>query len=328
MIKLKYIFLVVAILSAVFYYSCDDAGFIMDPNIRGNASLSPGNLEPLELGVYELWLALDTNAVRTWYSLGRFNMNASGEMIDPTTGNAATFRFPGDTNQLNQSKVALLTFETDGDPNPSNYRIMSGSLTVTSTEISGDLKISGVDALGNVGAVILGEGGSPAIGDYILRSPTTTSADCFKGLWFCDTLGASHFTAGLDLPPTPLGWIYGGWVERNTDHTYYPTGVFSSFNSRDNDAAGPCLPPGSGYDKPGQDFVTGCSPGGIDLNNGNYGVYITIEPVGAGLTKPFFFRIFQRLQIQSSLHCGERDVYLQSLAVTDSIPKAHIVIAN
>jgi len=321
MVKFKYLLLVLAAFSIIVYYGCDDAGNVIVLNPKGTIGFSQTNLQTLSSGNFELWLALDTNAVRTWYSLGRFNINSAGQMVD-LSGNAMSFKYNGDTNRLGLSTVALVTYETDSDPNPSPYGIMSGTLTIGDT-IRGDLLISGSDALGGLGATLLN---SPNyIGDYVLSSPTTNQAQCFKGLWFCDSVGASHFIPGLDLPGGSH-WKYEGWVVDVQNTIYYSTGKFTSFNSADQDGPGTatCNGPNPPFNKPGQEFVTGCS--GANLNNGNFGVFITLQPEVLSGT-PFFIKLFLRDVIQT-LQCGERDVYFRSLGYEGKLPSAHITIAN
>src|SRR4030095_10067249 len=262
MVKFKYLLLVLAVFIIVVYYGCDDAGNVIVVNPKGTIGFSQTNLQTLSSGNFELWLALDTNSVRTWYSLGRFNINTAGQMVD-LSGNAMSFKYNGDTNKLNQSTVALVTWETDSDPNPSPWGIMSGTVNIGDT-IRGDLLISGANALGSLGATFLS---SPHyIGDYVLNSPTTNNSECYKGLWFCDGAGASHFISGLDISGR---WKYEGWVVDNTLNTYYSTGKFQSFMGTDEDGPGPCPGTSAPFSKPGQEFVTGC-PSGISLNNGNY----------------------------------------------------------
>ena len=234
---------------------------------------------------------------------------------------------------LDESKDVLVTFEVDNDLSPSNYRIMSGIVTVSPDSITSDLNISGDEALGIVGRILLGgifppPDTLPAYGDYILGSPPTNEAQCLKGLWMCDVTGTTHFTPGLDLPGS-LGWKYQGWVVNNAAQTFTPTGKFMSFNGPDEDGPGPCAqnpPINQPYNKPGQEFAAGC-PNGDILNNGNYGFFITLEPNNVTLTKPFFIKLFFRDVIQLNT-CGQSDVYFRASARDDLLPKAHIKVFN
>ena len=157
MSKIKLLFFILAVTGSIYYYGCDDSGIVTDPEPKGGVSFSPSNLKTLETGAFELWLSLvDSNNIRTWYSLGQFNISSTGSMVD-LGGASMKFKFQGDTNLLDQSKDILLTFEVDNDLSPSNYRIMSGIVSVSPDSITGDMKISGVEALGNIGRLLLGD---------------------------------------------------------------------------------------------------------------------------------------------------------------------------
>jgi hypothetical protein len=326
MSKIKLLFFILAVTGSIYYYGCDDSGIVTDPEPKGGVSFSPTNLKTLETGAFELWLSLvDSNNIRTWYSLGQFNISSTGSMVD-LGGAAMKFKFQGDTNLLDQSKDVLLTFEVDNDLSPSNYRIMSGIVSVSPDSIIGDMKISGDEALGNLGRLLLGDSAAPAAaGDYILGSPTTNNVECLKGLWLCDDNGVSHFTPGLDLTGS-LAWKYQGWVVNNSTQQYSPTGKFSSFESADEDGPGLCAGSSPAYNKPGQEFAAGC-PNGDILNNGNYGFFITLEPNGVTLTRPFFLKLFFREVIQLG-YCGQRDIYFRPSAIDGLLPKGHIRIIN
>jgi len=168
---------------------------------------------------------------RDWFSAGRFNITASGQIIGEN-GDSVTLKFTGDTNRLNLSAHALVTLEKDNDGAPSPYRIMSGPLTISSDSIYGGLNMAGAEALGNVGTVLGASGPPYASGDYILNSPTTNNTECLKGLWFCDNTGTSHFTPGLTIGG---GWKYQAWVVNNQTQTFYSLGRFNNFNVPDED---------------------------------------------------------------------------------------------
>ena len=188
------------------------------------------------------------------------------------------------------------------------------------------MNMAGAEALGNVGTV-LGANGAPfAVGDYILNSPTTNNTECLKGLWFCDNTGTSQFTAGLTIGG---GWVYEGWVVNYQTQAFISLGRFNDFYSADSDGPGSCAGSGNAFNKPGQEFAAGCPPNTSVLNNGNFGVFITLEPTGESgqdLQSPFFLKLFRREVIQSSLQCGVRDTYFESMAFRDLLPKGYIRI--
>lgn len=325
--NLKLIFFTIALSASIYYYGCDDSGLVIDPEPKGGVLFSQANLKTLETGQFELWLSLvDSGNVRTWYTLGRFNISSNGTLVDPG-GAAVKFKFPGDTNLLYQAKDVLVTYEVDSDLLPSSYRIMSGVVTASADSFTCDLKISGAEALGSVGSVLLGENiPNPAFGWYYLGSPTTNEAECLKGLWLCDPNGASNFTPGLDIPGS-LSWKYQGWVKNNVTQQSVPTGKFASFYGPDQDGPGQCAGTlDTAYSKPGQEFAAGCPTGEL-LNNGIYGFFITLEPDNVTLTSPFFFKLF-RSDVIPGITCSNPDFYFRSMARDDLVPRAHIRIFN
>ena len=132
--KYKSIILLLAILLSLIYFACDDSGFV-NTSPTGLISFAPKNLKQLNPnvdGVYELWLKLDSSGTITYYSLGRFNIDGNGGVVD-TAGNPMTFRYQGDTNKLYQAKTCLLTVEPRGDNNsePSSAVLISGNTSVS-----------------------------------------------------------------------------------------------------------------------------------------------------------------------------------------------------
>lgn len=325
--KYKYLILVLAILANVFYMGCDDSGIVKPNNVRGTISFTQTNLKPLTTGMYELWLSLmDSTTGRQWYTLGQFNVNSSGFMVN-ANGEAVEFKYQGDTNMLNNSQDILVTYEIDNDFVPSNYRIMSGLLNVTADTITANLNIGGGEAFGNVGNILAGISVSPATGGYTLCSPTTGNAECTKGLWLSDSSGNSVFTSGLDMPGH-LGWKYQAWAVRLSTGDNFKIGYFTSFDNADEDGPGPCPGPNPAFNKPGQEFLTGCPSGDI-LNSGDFGFFITIEPDGVSLSQPFPFRIFYRPGgIVPSLACRVRDPFLKNVALDDAYPRGKVKIYN
>ncbi len=339
---LSYVLVILVTVGSVIYYGCDDAGIIPTPHPSGNITLKPSNLKPLNQGVdgwYHLWIALDTASQREWFSAGAFNISSGGTLVD-LSGAPTTLRFTGDTNRLTQSAHALITIEKDIVFAPGSLRLISGPLSIASDSIYGSMKMSGLEAFDSMGVRLIGDDNncpttSPnnyATGYYILQSPTTSNADCLKGLWFSDISGNSGFTPGLNVP-IALGWTYEAWVVQNSTQTFHSLGRFTSFNQADSDGPGSC-PGASPVDPfnsvPGQEYAAGCS-NNSNLNNGDYGVFITIEPInesGTSLNSPFPVKLFSREVIQSSLNCGVLDWYFRSLSKDCLMPYALVKIAH
>jgi hypothetical protein len=290
-------------------------------------------MDPNVDGVFQLWIALDTASTREWFSAGRFNITPSGGIIG-TDGNSVVFTFSGDTNKLHLAAHALVTLEKDNDLVPSVYRIMSGPLTVYADSITGALTLAGGEALGNVGVVLgalLGPNDTNyAKGYYILNSPTTSNAECLRGLWFRDDQGNS-MTPNLNLPGGS-GWKYQAWLYNIQSQQYYSMGRFRNFNAADEDGAGPCAGPDPGYDVPGQDWIITnppVCPAISNLNNGTYRPFISLEPFdesGTALSQPFFLRLFDRESQIPNLLCGQRDPFFRSMTHDAKVPRATIRI--
>jgi hypothetical protein len=331
--SLKYFIFAILVFSGIYFYSCDDAGQIPTNMPKGQVSFGQNNLKPLDQtadGVYQLWIALDTANQREWFSAGRFNVTSQGGLV-AEGGGTLTLNFSGDTNRLHLASHSLVTLEKDNDGAPSPYRIISGPLTISGDKITGDLKMSGAEALGNLG-ITLGAAGPPYASEYILNSPTTNNANCLQGLWFCDTAGVSHFNQGNPGGAGALtitgGWVYQAWLINNQTQGLLSIGRFTNFTGPDGDGAGPCAGTGPSFSKPGQDWINAasCPPGVSNLNNGTYGVFITMEPATNDDAAPFFLKLFKRDVIQSSLHCGERDIFFQSMAALGLLPSGSITI--
>ncbi|MGH2574472.1 MAG: hypothetical protein ACRDFC_02100 [Ignavibacteria bacterium] len=326
--KYKYIVISLLIFIPLIYNSCDDAGITeLAFHRAGDVTLTQSNLKPLNPtvdGVYEAWIKLDTLGGQ-WYSLGRFNISLNGTIID-LSGNAMTFTFMGDTNQLHLAIAAMITVETSaftGQPGP--LHLISGSLDTTADSAYGNLNLGGADALGSVGQTLIGGAQGCPHGKYILRTPSNNNVECLKGIWFCDTLGNAHLPAGLGLSGSP--WIYQGWLKDRTNPNnpvYLTMGRFSDPYNADLDGKGPCAGPGNGYNKPGQDWVNPSSSCVQNLNNGNYEVFITLEPTNdPALNSPFFVKLFAQTVIHSSLGCGRDDNLFNQCA---TFPRVRIKI--
>ncbi|MEO8512361.1 MAG: hypothetical protein ABI543_02250 [Ignavibacteria bacterium] len=339
---LSYILVILVITSSALYYGCDDSGTIPIPLPTGQITLKQTNLKPLDQGTdgwYQLWIALDTANQREWFSAGEFNISSGGTLVD-LSGAPVTLKFTGDTNRLTLSAHALITVEKSTAFAPGPLRLLSGPLTLVRDSIYGSLKMSGSEALDAMGTVLIGDDNNCpttapnncASGYYVLQSPTTSNADCLKGLWFADVSGNSSFTAGLDLP-SGLGWTYEAWVVQNSTQTFHSLGRFTRFTQADSDGPGSC--PGSNpvdpfNNVPGEEYAAGCTVFN-NLNNGDYGVFITLEPInesGASLNSPFPLKMFRREVIQSSLNCGNPDVFFRAVSRDCLQPYAILKIAR
>ncbi|HEY3250087.1 MAG TPA: hypothetical protein VGK25_03110 [Ignavibacteria bacterium] len=305
--------------------SCDDAG--QNPVFvpKGRITFSHANLKQLNPaidGLYTLWLKLDSSGTPVWYSLGQFNIGPFGEVLDPY-GNPMIFTFGGDTSSLDYATKSTVTVGND----PEKSVLIGASLTVYPDSITGSYWIADELALGDPFGTAVYNG---HYGKYTLQSPTDNNANCLKGLWLCDTLGNNVWPDVPDLP-AGKGWVMEGWLNDESTNSFYSMGRFYSFNSADNDGAGPCKGPnGNGFNKPGQDWVQpNCtSPSISNLNNGNYGVFISLEPESEGFSgngSPFPFKLFYHADIGTGCKAFN---WVYSEAINGRIPKGKIKITN
>jgi hypothetical protein len=333
--KYKFYFVFFVILSSFIYFSCDDSGFIKSYVPKGIVSFSQKNLKHLDPnvdGVFELWLKMDSSGSNTYLSLGRFNISASGGVVN-LSGNPMEFKYQGDTNKLSQAKSCLLTVEPPGDNNsePSTAVLLSGPASVSNDSVNSYLTLGGQEALGDAGDLIM----IPFhfYPTFVLSTPTSAPQNCTRGIWLCDTSGNSNYPAeGRIISP---GWTYEMWVEDKSNPQnpiYYPTGRYKNPLGPDYDGAGPCAGTGTPYSKPGQDWIDpNCPSGGPqDINNGNYSMFITLEPSqeqwGSGAyNKPFFVKVYYKETIQSSCFRNIRTDCISNLSL---LPEARVKITN
>lgn len=182
---------------------------------------------------------------------------------------------------LGSADRLLVTVETDTTGTaPSARALLAGTVTGDgATLTTGDAAALGVDLSG-------------ATGSFLFDTPTTADpTDCGRGLWWTDGEGA----AGLGLPVLPAGWVYQGWVTRRDSGAVYSTGRFANPGVADSDGAGATAGGGSGYPFPGQDFVVAAGNVPVlQVDDGAFGSFVTIEPDPDASADPFFFRLLDR----------------------------------
>ncbi len=328
MTKLKLIIFIL-FSSLIIYSGCDDSGILPHQDPKGRITISPSNLKTLDVntdGWYELWIGLDSAGSRVWYSAGDFNVNSSGSPVD-LSGNAMAFTYSGDTNNLYLATRSLITIEKQHNVFPSAQRLISGNLITISDSLSCTMNIGGDEAFGTVGSkLIQGDRGL-----YILQSPSTNNANCFQGIWFCNTLGVPSMPDSIALT-NGGGWVYQGWLIDNSTGQYYSIGKFYDPYSKDADTSGSCAGPNPGFNAPGQDWIQtggGCPSSVLNIRSGNFGVFVSLEPSNEvsgspADNQPFFFRAFNQHIIDQSIGCGQQD---NLFSQNTSFPTARIRIA-
>lgn len=234
---------------------------------NGELQLSINNLaESANNEQYEGWIIVDGAPVST----GTFTVNANGA--------ASQTSFMVNEMDLANATDFVLSVEPmpDGDPAPSSIKILGGSFSGSSANIS----VAHGAALGNDFSDIAGK--------FILATPTTSTMDDEQsGLWFLD-LTSGMPSAGLMLPTLPTGWKYEGWAV--IDGMPVTSGTFDRVDAADDSA------PFSGTDDsgpsfPGEDYILNAPSGKMfptDLSGAT--MVISIEPHPDNDPAPFAFK--------------------------------------
>lgn len=285
-------------LSSIFVTGCNE-----DPVFPEKAvTVTAPTLPPLDGEAhYQLWFSYPgastdskgpkpDHSESAYFSVGKFNVDASGNLVSPE-GGAAKFAIP---TGYNPSLIidALVTIESvhaehHGEAGP-GARLLGGVFTGNAQQATARLEATDNHALG-------GQVFSDTVGSFILVAPTSSNpADSVSGIWFVNYHGTSSPLPGLTLPPQPLNddhpdWTYQAWLIRNEGTAgaeYVKLGRFLVPSQQDSTVAGP----GAGgvldalFQAPGEDFVSAAAR--RVLNDGTYGVAVSVEPIGIELRKP------------------------------------------
>jgi hypothetical protein len=288
--------LLLSTILAICYISCDDAGVT---TVSQSSNFSVLNLKPLtaeDSAMYELFVSFDTLGNIVYYSMGKFNVNASGQIID-SAGHSKVLKFDFAPNLANGND-AIVTLEplNDNDTLPNGPRILGASKTFVNGILTFIMNMEYSGVLGNIATQLKTDSVK-----YILASPTGAypSSNFVRGIWF--TPDSSGSSAGISsLPINGTGWIYHAWIidTRDSINDIYNVGRFYNPNGADDYIRCYGMNPQNAYNKPGEDWLIANCPGpaGIpditNLNNGDYKILITLEPETHYLTKPFFIKLF------------------------------------
>ena len=214
---------------------------------------------------YEGWIIVDGAPVST----GTFTADA--------TGNLSASSFTIDAAILDKATTFVLSIEPipDGDPAPSNIKVLGGDFSGTQAAVS----VSHGAALGADFA--------STSGTVILATPTTTEdTDELSGIWFLD-LSSGMPATGLVLPTLPSNWRYEGWAVIGGEPV--SSGTFSAVDAADD--AAPFSGPNMGPPFPGEDYVAN-APSGLTFPTDLSGqtLVISIEPSPDNNALPFAFK--------------------------------------
>ncbi len=278
------------LVSLLLLSSCTEDPVFPEQSLVVNVSNLP-QLE--EEGYYELWFSYPEEGTtikersidhgdQSYFSVGRFVIDDEGAPHAPG-GGAASFALPEGINP-NLLIDAIVTVQAPDaradDPGP---RVLSGSFHGSEEQGLATLELSGGDAFGTALDSIRGT----------VRLETSVNAQVDQrptALWFVDAQG----NPGLELLVLPLSsdnseWIYESWIVRETEpdtYEYISMGTFDDPDSPDSNGGGP------GYDAldipfpvPGEDLSYHGEP--VTLNNGSYGVLVTLQPTNITLDRPF-----------------------------------------
>lgn len=252
---------------------------------------------------YKLWFSYPTTSTQgkhpspdhsdgAYFSVGTFRMDAQGAMVS-LEGTPAKFEIP---QGYNPSLIidALLTVEADGanDTVP-GARMLAAPFRGTAQQAFARLELNDAEAFGS-------RIRSDTAGLASLDAPTSNLADdAIRGIWFVEfiTPGGGVFldtVPGLPLAPMPLNtdnrnWSYQGWLVRHegtAQEEFIKLGRFLHPGRLDSTGAGSGagIAPNRVHQAPGEDFVGG-SPARA-LNDGTYGVIVSVEPTGIELSRP------------------------------------------
>ncbi|MCC7159236.1 MAG: hypothetical protein IT281_06840 [Ignavibacteria bacterium] len=323
--KIKYLLPILVILCTVFYYSCDDSGQLPTDISAGQIvftqTVNLMTLDPAD-GQYHMWILVrDTTGIPRILNLGRFNVNGEGALVDGS-GNPVTLKLNDvDTVDIARAEYCIVTIEPVFATVPGRTVILAGSFTSIADSVSAPLKMSDPLALGSTGDTLLKNLGRL----YIINTPTNGGVNCNKGMWFCDTSGNSYLP-NAQLDPGG-GWQYRGWVHNKVTNVYTTTGAFFNPLAADLDGAGPCRGDSSAYNAPGQDWVIDTIPGcgGINLTDGNYEVFIELEPKDRIGALPFGMKIYWQNIIIPNFNCRRLDNLFSQFS---KLPRAYVRISK
>ncbi len=276
-------------------------------DVEVTASLLPA-LSPSE-GRYVLWMSYPddptaekrsatTHSSGDFVLIGEFVVDDNGD-LKALNGDDLDLMLPDGYNpQLIFD--AILTVEPTGPlPEEPTSRLLSGPVEGTEKQGRASLTVNGEDAFDGA----FSNGGALGEAKYGLITPSTVETDDEnRGVWFFG-LGSAP---GLPLDSLSRlrenrGWAYEAWVEEIATGQRYSLGHFFSPDQADSDGAGTF----SGAEKeplaiPGSDFVNGTV---LDLNNGEYGLEVSLQPVDLLLDRPFF-QLYRRDTIPQDVQTG------------------------
>jgi len=240
-----------------------------EPNEALEADLS--SLPAIKEGHYALW-AVDSgnNPLLIW----QFRIDSQGFIVD--------------LNNLPQSSV-VVTPGVDLTTMQSFFVSLEKG-DIIASEPSSSVILSTTKKTKNSHALAFPHDFSAVGGSYILATPTNgANTQETAGVWFVNVENDTDL-ASLNLPASPAGWVYQGWVLYQSK----PLNIGRFNNVAGKDSFSNFSGPRSFPAFPGEDFLTN-APANLNLKfplnlaDGQGLVMVTLEPVvavGSDLTSP------------------------------------------
>jgi len=260
----------------------DDPFFLklLDKNAgSGNLFFTVSTLPRAPQGLhYEIWAAYPDTLV----SVGKF-LYVNRRVVDVETG-VEIAAFPIGSSLVDASAIRISLQNPADGPEPSGSFLLAGSLS------------GGVAVLSTDEPLALGHAYTETTARYILETPSTADpGDRRRGIWFYE-VQEGETTGTLPIPAAPSGWKYQAWIYKvfGAPDTV-SIGAFVDPLGPDGDGAGPHAgPDGPIPPFPGQDFVSGSIR---NLDDGGYGVLVSLEPEDDPAPGSPYLRIFEDIDI-------------------------------
>lgn len=270
-------------LAAFLVGACSDSSTNWEPRGSSMVTLSFQNLPPLDGGLnYQAWAVEFRNGAYWGSPMGIFNLDESGQIVDPATGAVLSGEFEASLNAEEVYGVQVTVEDSEVLViQPSGTYILGGTM------------VNGLANLGQESWLSQATDFSSITGRYFLATPSNDLEDDeLSGVWFADYNGGDP-RQGLNLPQAPTGWDYEGWVifgddTVSTGKFYFP-GIADTLNLYGGLTGN--LP------YPGQDFIKD-PPAGLTFptNLSGLPILVTMEladTFDVAPSSPFFFGLLE-----------------------------------
>lgn len=273
--------------------ACDSGSSVEEVPQYFQVQMILENMPPLEGGAaYEGWARVGG----AWMSIGRFNYDDSGRLVD-LSGRliANTFIVEFD---LQPATEILVTIEgrRDADLEPSDTHILRGNVVGSGAVPTFEAAVADLS-----GAVV----------NYTVGTPTDADSGNEQfGVWL-GTPGT--YQPAATLPSLGAGWLYEMWAELASGPV--SLGTFSDPAARDN--ANPFSDRPETFNVPGESFINNAPSGEtFPLDVSGLTIFLTVEPNPDDLqASPYGLR-FQEATVPAGVSGGEG----LSMSATGALP--------